>query len=283
MNEAALKERLKIVAKDKGITFNETWKQLLLERFLARLSHSKQQDKFIFKGGLLLAQYLAIGRETTDADFLMIKMKSESSTIEEALREIAAIHIDDGFSFSLSGVIELTQPHMEYPGFRASMNASLGKMKDKIQIDIGVGDLVNAVENNFHPFEYRGKPIFEGEISLLMYPAETIFAEKLETIVSKGALNSRMKDYHDAILMTRESGLLDIQKLKDSLCDTFKNRGTAFALPVQFDSAGLIQMQVLWAQHLNGLGAFKVKLNLPAQIVDVLSELNKWLEKASWV
>jgi len=59
-----------------------------------------------------------------------------------------------------------------------------------------VGDLVKAVEENFEPFLYKGKPIFAGEISLLVYPVETIFAEKLETIISKGAANSRMKDYH---------------------------------------------------------------------------------------
>ena len=35
MNETALKERLKVVAKEKGVLFNEIWKQLLLERFLA--------------------------------------------------------------------------------------------------------------------------------------------------------------------------------------------------------------------------------------------------------
>ena len=74
MNEDALKERIKSIAKDKGTTFQEVWKQLLLERFLARVSKSKHQEKFIFKGGLLLAQYLEIGRETTDADFLMTKI-----------------------------------------------------------------------------------------------------------------------------------------------------------------------------------------------------------------
>ena len=58
MNETALKERLKVVAKTKGISFNEIWKQLLLERFLARLSASNHHEHFIFKGGLLLAQHI---------------------------------------------------------------------------------------------------------------------------------------------------------------------------------------------------------------------------------
>lgn len=70
-------------------------------------------------------------------------------------------------------------------------------MKDKIQIDVGVGDAVEPKNLKIKLFQYRGKPFFEEAISLLVYPIETIFAEKLETVISKGAGNSRMKDYHD--------------------------------------------------------------------------------------
>lgn len=277
MNETALKERLKVVAKEKGITFNEVWKQLLLERFLARLSGSGHHDKFIFKGGLLLAQYLTIGRETTDVDFLMTRMRAEIPAIEGAMREVAAIDSGDGFAFELTEVSELTQPHMDYPGFRVGVSATLGKMKDKIQVDIGVGDIVEAVEDNFQPFEYRGKPIFEGEISLFMYPVETIFAEKLETIVSKGLVNSRMKDYHDVILISREAGLLDREKAKSAIANTFGNRGTKLVIPIQLGEEGLEKMQELWGRHLNGLGAFKEKLALPGHVGEALAEINAWL------
>jgi hypothetical protein len=171
MNETALKERIKAVAKEKGINFNEVWKQLLLERFLARLSRSKHHEHFIFKGG-------------------------------------------------------------------------------KIQIDTGIGDAVEPVEDLFRPFEYKGKPIFEGEITLLTYPVETIFAEKLETVVSKGALNSRMKDYHDLILMIREPELLPKPAVKRALPATFQNRGTALKLPIAFDAAQVVALQRLWSAHL---------------------------------
>ena len=191
MNETALKERLKVVAKDKDVLFNVVWKQLLLERFLARLSRSKHNEHFIFKGGMLLSQRIKIGRETTDLDFLMTRLKGEAPAIESAFREIITVSNSDGFTFTWNAVSELTQPHMEYPGFRVNLNVALGKMKDKIQIDIGIGDAVEPVEEQFHPFEYKGKPLFAGEITLLTYPVETIFAEKLEAIVSKGALNSR--------------------------------------------------------------------------------------------
>ena len=71
MNEQALKDKLQTIAKEKEIHFNACWKQLLLEWFIARLAGSLHSNKFIFKGGFLLAYLMNIGRETTDLDFLL--------------------------------------------------------------------------------------------------------------------------------------------------------------------------------------------------------------------
>jgi predicted nucleotidyltransferase component of viral defense system len=230
----------------------------------------------------LLAQYLEIGRETTDADFLMTKIKNEAKIIEDIMIEIVGNdNIADGFSFSFSRIEELSQPHMEYAGFRVSLNGLFEKMKDKIQLDIGFGDIVVPEENNFRPFEYKGKPMFEGEITLQVYPVETIFAEKLETIISKGAFNSRMKDYHDVLLMIREKDLLHIELIKKSVRETFKNRNTEMKLPIKFDEAGIESLQRLWSGHLRGLGKMKLKLNFPDDFNEVLKEINgsiNWLK-----
>ncbi|MFC7780275.1 nucleotidyl transferase AbiEii/AbiGii toxin family protein [Legionella taurinensis] len=277
MNEAALKARLKFIAQEKLKTFNEVWKQLLLERFLARLSHSAYREQFIFKGGLLLAQYMDLGRETTDIDFSMTKMKSEFSTIEQALCDIASVAIDDSFRFEWGSMQILSQPHMEYTGFRATLQAYFGNMKDKIHIDIGVGDMVVATKKDYRPFEYNGKPLFVGEITMLVYPVESIFSEKLETIISKGSNNSRMKDYHDVMLMIKEPGLLNPITLAEKLQATFKHRNTKFTIPIEFDNTEILQLQNLWANHLRGLGDIRKKLDLPDQISDLLAEINGWL------
>jgi hypothetical protein len=63
---------------------------------------------------------------------------------------------------------------------------------------------------------------------------ETIFAEKLETIISRGAANSRMKDYHDLLLLCREDRLLDKARLKDNIGHTFQNRGQYFLFQFNF-------------------------------------------------
>jgi predicted nucleotidyltransferase component of viral defense system len=278
MNEAALKERLKIIAVKKSTTINKVWKQLLLERFLARLSDSPYQDNFIFKGGLLLAQYIAINRETIDIDFLMTKIKREMGNIEKVIKEVAATNSEDGFSFTWSLAEELNQPHMEYAGFRVTLNAQFGKMQDKIQVDIGIGDAVTPIETTFTPFEYKGKPIFAGEISLYVYPPEAIFSEKLETIISKGVINSRMKDYHDLLVMIREPNFLNTKKLTNSIQTTFNRRGTPISLLIHFDSAGTQSLQALWSNHLRGLGEFRERLNLPNQIDDTIKEINSWIK-----
>ena len=279
MNESALKERLKVIATEKETTLNKVWKQLLLERFLARLSASPYQDKFIFKGGLLLAQYIAINRETIDIDFLVTKIKSEMQNIEKVIKEIVTINSEDGFSFTWFSVEELNQPHMEYAGFRVTLNAQFGEMRDKIQIDISMGDVVVPEEATFNPFEYKGKPIFAGDISLYVYPPEAIFSEKLETIISKGIINSRMKDYHDLLLMIREQNFLDIEKLSNSIQATFNRRGTPISLSINIDSNSIQSLQALWKNHLSGLGAFREQLHFPTKIDDIIKDINNWLQK----
>ena len=275
MNEDALKERLKFIIAQTGKQHQEVWKQLLLERFLSRVSKSAHQDKFIFKGGLLLAQYLEIGRETVDLDFLMKKIKNESTAIQKIIEEIILENeVRDGFVFSIDSIEELNQPHMDYTGFRVNLIAKFNKMKGAVQLDIGFGDAVVPDEDVYKPFEYKGKPIFEGEISLMVYPVETIFAEKLETIISKGSTNSRMKDYHDVLLMLREEELLDLNKLKSSVKDTFKNRETELKLPIKFDEYGLESLNKLWTSHVKKLGKIASKLNISSDFNEVLSEIN---------
>jgi hypothetical protein len=123
----------------------------------------------------------------------------------------------DGFAFLFSDIATLEHHHMNYPGFRLRLQAQFGGMKDRIQVDIGVGDIVQPKIESLELYQYKGIAIFEGKVTLQIYPIETIFAEKLETIVSKGAANSRMKDFHDLLLICREPNLLNVSKLKGDI------------------------------------------------------------------
>lgn len=275
ISEQALKDRLQIIAKERAIPFNACWKQLVLERFLARLGRSNYSKKLIFKGGFLLAYMMKIGRETVDLDFLLTRMTAEKKELQKVCEEIGAISCNDGFSFSFAKIELLSQPHMNYPGYRTTLNAEFAKMKDKIHVDIGVGDTVTPETFQIPLIRYRDKPFFEESISLLVYPPETIFAEKLETVLSKGARNSRMKDYHDLFLLS-QSSLIDLAKLNKAIRDTFANRDTVFA-HIRFDTTELKALQQLWAAHIRNLGHEAKGLGLPHGIDTTIDVINQYI------
>lgn len=278
MNELALKERLKYIAKEQKRTVQEVWKLLLLERFLVRLSHSKYNTQLVFKGGLLLSYYLVIARETTDIDLLARSLQAGKSQIEHILVEICNMQINDHIDMSFDSIEELEHTHMNYPGYRVKINAQFGKMRDRIQVDIGVGDTVDPVQIEWPLFHYKQQPVFEESISLQVYPVETIFAEKLETIIARGAANSRMKDFHDVLLLCRKPIIIDAEKLKKSIRKTFSNRGTPVEVPIVFSEDDYSRLQILWSFHIATLGeTVKDALQLPNDILTLMKEINIWL------
>jgi hypothetical protein len=111
----------------------------------------------------------------------------------------------------------------------------------------------------------------------MVYPAETIFAEKLETVISKGEKNSRMKDYHDLLLLCREVGLLKRDLLESSIKDTFSRREASYK-QIAFTDTGMSALQKLWMAHRKGLGNIADELLLPIDISEVISEINLALQ-----
>lgn len=280
ISEQALKDRLKILARERNIPFNSCWEQLLLERFLARLSCSAYANKFVFKGGFLLSCLMEIGRETKDLDFLLTRMKAEKKELQETFEQIISVHSSDGFTFTFDSVEQLTQPHMDYPGYRIFLNVAFtrkkGSTKNTVIVDVGIGDVVDPLTCEISLVHYHGKPLFENSISLLVYPVEFIFSEKLETALSKGVSNSRMKDYHDLILLIRNKNMINLDKLEKAAASTFSNRGTLLR-PIEFDETSLMGMQKLWTAHLQGLGDNAQDFDFPKDIAAVMEEVNKYV------
>lgn len=277
ISEQGLKERIHVVAKEKGVPFNSCWKQLLFERFLSRLSTSEVAENFIFKGGFLLSYLIKIGRETTDLDFLAHRIDVEQGRLEEIFKQICSLKLDDGFSFLFKGLEKLVEPDMDYQSYRICLKAKFGRMEDTVFVDIGVGDVVKPERQPFNLTAYHGDPLFEKEIHLYAYPLDSVFAEKLESILSKGSRNSRMKDYHDLFLMQRQPGILDGEKLRESVRGTFQNRSTQLR-SIFFDDESLKRVQEYWKAHCEGLGMIADELNLPKNILHVIDEINRFLQ-----
>ncbi|MFN4173635.1 MAG: nucleotidyl transferase AbiEii/AbiGii toxin family protein [Parachlamydiaceae bacterium] len=276
MNKQALIDKIHKISTTKEITFNECWKQLILDRFLSRLARSEQSKKFIFKGGFLLSYMIELGRETKDLDFLLTKINASESEIIDAVKEIAQEPLDDGFSYKYNSIEILNQPHMNYPGYRINLDVQFSNMKNRIQIDVGVGDVVTPIRYELETFEHKGQKLFENDVSLFVYPPETIYAEKLETILSKGSFNSRMKDYHDLFLLSRNPQLFQKNTFQKSIKVTFDNRNTMFKL-INFTENELLQLQSLWNYHLKDIDIKAKDLNIPKNIHEVIKDINMFL------
>lgn len=222
--EQKVKAKLKKISKDEGIIFNNLLETLFLERVLARISKSKYREKLIFKGGMCLSQIINLKRGTKDIDFLLKEMDAGEKNLEEVFNDICNIEHNDGFKFSNPEIQQLSLEHKKYPGYRISLLGSLGKIKNKVTVDVGVGDVVLPEIVNIK-LQGGEEALFEDSISLISYPPEYIFSEKLEAILWLRESNGRMKDYYDCHMMIVEN-VLDKSNLKAAITDTFKTRET---------------------------------------------------------
>ena len=277
MNEQALKERIKYIANSENRKFNQVWRDLILERLLIRLARSSYNNQLIFKGGLLLSYYIKLGRETRDMDLQTTELNMDTSKIKEAFKQICQVQISDGFIYTFSNIDKLNMEHMSYPGYRVHLELRFGKMKDRIQVDIAVGEVLEPKQESLELYQYKGKPIFEKNVPLQVYPIETIFTEKLESIITRGGVNSRMKDYHDLVLLCREKDIFNFVKLRKNISTSFKNKNISKSFPVRFSDNELSKLQKLWINHRSGLQEIADHLKLPVHIKDVINETNDWL------
>ena len=95
--EQSIKEKIKALAKERETIFAELWRNLILERFLTRLAKSSYKEKFILKGGTLLAKYIHLGRETQDLDFFIQKLSNTEQSLRTVVQAICDVDTNDSF------------------------------------------------------------------------------------------------------------------------------------------------------------------------------------------
>lgn len=192
-----LKALIRNLSRDKDIKAEILIRNFMLERLLERISISKYKNQFILKGGMLIAAIVGIdARATMDMDATVRGFELTEKELENVINQILAVPIDDGVSMTLSK-IENIRDESEYPGVRVSINAVLDKTKQSLKVDITSGDRITPKE-----IRYQFKLMLEDRsIPVLAYNLETVFAEKLETILSRGTTSTRMRDYYDIYIL----------------------------------------------------------------------------------
>lgn len=220
---ASVRARLKQQADAKAEAFDLILTRFALERLLYRLSISRHADDFLLKGALLFSLWFAQPhRATRDADLLGFG-SSELSAVEDKFREIVAFAVDDGIEFDPESVkASEIRKQDGYGGVRVDIKARLDSARVSVQVDIGFGDVVTpGADKVMYPVLLEGMPAPQ----LRAYPRYTVIAEKLHAICLLGMINSRMKDYFDLLVLSRETGL-DQAILATAIAATFKRRKT---------------------------------------------------------
>lgn len=219
---ASVRQRLLNHAKASGRPFAEALQYYAMERFLYRLSVSPHVETFTLKGALLLTAWRApISRPTMDID-LLGRTDNAVDTIVTLMREISQWAVsDDGIVFeptSFAG--EAIREDADYAGVRATFIGRVNSARVHMQIDIGFGDVMTpGPETLTYPtiLDFPA-PTLSG------YSRETVVAEKLQALVQLRLLNTRMKDYFDLWLLTRQPEL-NKEVLGTAIKRTLANRG----------------------------------------------------------
>lgn len=244
----------------------------MTERFLERISVSAYQNRLILKGGTLVTAMVGIeARSTMDVDFTVRGVHFDEDEILAMLTSIASLSVDDNVVFRVLGISGI-MGDAEYPGFRVSMEALFDGTVIPVKIDCSTGDAITPGAIRF-PYQL----MFEDRsIPVLSYNLETVLAEKLETIVSRGVLNTRMRDYYDiyGLLQTfRES--ISQDDFKAAFAATVKQRGSenlmAQAGEILQDCALSDALQKLWMAYASSF-SYAASLNWN-QVMGAVSEL----------
>lgn len=269
-----IKGRIKSVAKQNNADARTLMRIYMMERFLERLTQSEYRDNFIIKGGILVTAMIGVAhRSTMDID---TSMKNLNLSAEDALRvvnQVKDIDLDDGVSFEVKDVSNIMD-EMEYPGIRVTMNANVGRLITPLKIDISTGDVITprAIEFNYDLL------LEDRSIKLWSYNLETILAEKLQTVLARGILNTRMRDFYDIrMLVDTYEDKVNKAVLKDAFAATCKKRGTDNLQEQAEEIVKIIeadeQIQVLWR-------AYQKKYSYAAEIdyASVISGVRKLMD-----
>ena len=227
-NSKSLIDKARNIANKNNITVNEVLQNYMFERILERLSESKYKYNFILKGGLLLSSIMGIDTRTTmDMDTCIKGINLTDEELYKVLTEILSMDVDDNIEFSIKNSSPIREEDA-YGGLKYNLIATFEGIRVNLSIDIATGDIITPRE-----IDYSYKMLFEDRtIHIMTYPVETIIAEKYQTVIDRGILNSRMKDYYDLYyLLTNKN--YDNATLQEAIQKTFSKRNTDLSIANQ--------------------------------------------------
>ncbi len=222
---ASVRARLLDHARQNGDEYQRVLTRYAIERLLFRLSQTEEVERYVLKGAMLFVTWPEhVFRPTGDLD-LLGHGDPDPAAITELFTRICHVEAPaDGITFDpVTLRVEPVREADKYQGVRLSLKGELAKAIIHIQVDIGFGDHV-------YPSPTRQTfPSLLPELPaarILMYPPETVVAEKFEAMIRFGEANGRIKDFHDMWVASRVFSF-DLSSLVEAISGTLRRRETA--------------------------------------------------------
>lgn len=275
MNADAVRRQLRQRADELSLDFQQTIQYYAMERFLFRLSQSAWAERFVVKGAVMLRVWdAAVARPTRDIDFLG-RIENTPEAVRAAVLECLSVDVpDDGLRFS--DEIDVAQAMVDdrYPGLRVKLRGDLAGARFTLRLDVGIDDAVVPAPGwvDYPPLLDQPRP------RILAYRPATAVAEKFESIVALGLIDSRMKDFYD-LWMLAGALQFDGQTLVSAFVATFSARGTG--LPTDTPAAltttfsGQASTAAMWRAFRARLVASGIQA--PSDLAGVLLEIAEFV------
>lgn len=277
---ASIRQRLLNLSRTQGRPFQEVLQFYAMERFLYRLSRSEYADCFVLKGALMLQVWGSPqARPTMDIDMLG-RTDNDVDALIAKIRDVVSVDLsgEDGLIFHRDSLqAETITEDANYHGVRLRGLVELDRARARLQLDIGFGDAVVPVPKLRSYPVLLDLPVPE----LLCYSRESSIAEKLQAMVTLGPINSRMKDFYDIWLLSRQFSF-DRLVLEQAISATFERRTTPIPTPPLFDRKFAAEKQPQWLAFLRRLGEKDPAEPEFASVLSVLEDfVGNVLEKSS--
>lgn len=278
MNSEKLKNIIKNKAQGNSDLSLQYYQLFYFERIIERVSLSKYNNQIIFKGGFILTSIIGEkDRSTKDMDATIKGIPLTKKEVEKVFKNIINIKIDDNVKFEIISIDDIREED-EYGGFRILIKANMDNNRTFFTIELTTGDIITPRE-----ISYNYKSFFdEKEINIYSYNLETIIAEKIQTIISRGLLNTRLKDFYDIYsLINNKMGSIDKSTLVLATKNTCKKRNTDYNLQYFKDIVTEIKnndyMEKLWNNYRSKYPyassiLFNDTINAIESLIDYLNE-----------
>lgn len=146
----SLKAKIRNIAKQKNISAQVILQNYMFERLLVRLSVSEYKEKFVLKGGMLVAAIVGLdNRATMDLDTTLKNLPLTPEAIRSALEEVCAIAFDDGVVFEIGTISPIREGDI-YGGYRVMVNAKFDTLLTPLGIDVSTGDAITPHAVQYH-------------------------------------------------------------------------------------------------------------------------------------